>query len=119
MKSSFVFDTKYDGQIALLTDEQAGVLFRAIRAYQAEKELPEMDEITNIVFVIMRQEMDEEKQKKQMLSLVRKEAGSKGGRPSKCLINKNKAPLLNNNSRALKINLFCPFKSVIHSHRIS
>lgn len=92
MKNSFTMHLKYGEQIALLTDAQAGILFRAIIAYYAENDLPKMDEITQIVFVSIRQEIDEEKQKNQMLSLVRKQAGSKGGRPPKSLINKgNKA----------------------------
>ena len=91
-KESFTLHVKYCEQIALLTDAQAGILFRAIIAYYAEKDLPKMDEITQIAFVPIRQNIDEEKQKNQMLSLVRKQAGSKGGRPSKSLINKgNKA----------------------------
>ena len=89
---TFTMHLKYGEQIALLTDAQAGVLFRAMIAYYAEQDLPKMDEITKIAFVPIRQNIDEEKQKKQMLSLVRKQAGSKGGRPSKSLINKgNKA----------------------------
>ena len=92
LKESFTMHVKYGEQIALLTDAQAGVLFRSLIAYQSEKDLPKMDEITKIVFIAIRQEIDSENQKNQMLSLVRKSAGGKGGRPSKSLENKGNKP---------------------------
>ena len=92
MSEGFYIDARYEEQMSLLTDAQAGVLMKALLLYVNEKPIPEMDGMTAIIFTCMRHEIDYEKQKKQMLSLVRKEAGKKGGRPSKSLINKgNKA----------------------------
>ena len=92
MADGFYVDARYEEQMSLLTDAQAGVLMKALLLYVNEKPIPEMDGMTAIIFTCMRHEIDYEKQKKQMLSLVRKEAGKKGGRPPKSLINKgNKA----------------------------
>lgn len=91
-KDSFVIYTRYEEQISLLTDEQAGILLRAMIKYQSGQELPQMDGMTQMAFSFIKAKMDEENQKNQLLSNARKLAGEKGGRPSKSLTNKgNKA----------------------------
>ena len=91
-KDSFVMYTKYEEQISLLTDAQAGVLLRAMLKYQSGQDLPQMDGMTQMAFSFIKAKMDEENQKNQLLSNARKLAGEKGGRPPKSLTNKgNKA----------------------------
>ena len=92
MKDSFIIYTKYEEQISLLSDAQAGVLFRALFCYQTEKTLPQMDSMTNIVFTVIRQQIDFDNQKYLDICEARRVAGSQGGRPSKSLGNKGNKP---------------------------
>lgn len=92
MRDSIVVFTKYEEQINLLSDAQAGILFRAIIRYQSGAELPVMDEVTAMAFSFIRQKIDEENQKRDELSLTNKNNGKLGGRPSKSLINKGDKP---------------------------
>ena len=80
MKDSFIIYTKYEEQISLLSDAQAGVLFRALFCYQTEKTLPQMDSMTNIVFTVIRQQIDFDNQKYLDICEARRIAGSQGGR---------------------------------------
>lgn len=92
MKDSFIIYTKYEEQISLLSDTQAGVLFRALLCYQGDKCLPTMDGLTNMIFTVIRQQIDADNQAYEHICRTRKAAGAKGGRPSKSLTNKgNKA----------------------------
>ena len=68
MRDSIVVFTKYEEQINLLSDAQAGILFRAIIRYQSGAELPVMDEVTAMAFSFIRQKVDEENQKRDELS---------------------------------------------------
>lgn len=90
MKDSFVIYTKYEEQISLLTDTQAGILLRALFCYQSGKELPKMDGIVNMIFTVIRQQIDFDNQKYDEICEARREAGAKGaefgklgGRPPK------------------------------------
>ena len=66
-KDSFVMYTKYEEQISLLTDAQAGVLLRAMLKYQSGQDLPQMDGMTQMAFSFIKAKMDEENQKNQLL----------------------------------------------------
>lgn len=92
MKDSFVIYTKYDEQISLLSDEQAGRLFKALIRYKMGNSLPKMDAVTNMIFSVIRQQIDFENQKYDELRERNKRNGEKGGRPSKSLINKGEEP---------------------------
>lgn len=90
MKDSFVIYTKYEEQIALLTDQQAGVLLRSLLCYQSEKTLPKMDDVVKMIFTVIRQQIDFDNQKYDEICKARSEAGKLGaeygklgGRPSK------------------------------------
>ena len=92
MKDSFIIYTKYEEQISLLSDTQAGILLRALLCYQSEKILPKMDAMTNIVFTVIRQQIDFDNQKYIDICEARRIAGSQGGRPSKSHTNKGNKP---------------------------
>lgn len=90
MKDSFVIYTKYEEQIALLTDQQAGVLLRSLFCYQSKKTLPKMDDVVKMIFTVIRQQIDFDNQKYDEICKAKKAAGEKGaefgklgGRPSK------------------------------------
>lgn len=83
MKNSFVLYDEYFEHIDLMTDEQAGMLLRAIMAYRNGKDLPEMDAAATIAFSFIRQQMDRDSEKYEETCRKRAEAGAMGGRPRK------------------------------------
>lgn len=91
-KDSFIVYTKFGEQVKLLTDTQAGVLFKALIDYQSGEELPKMDGMTNIVFSVIRQQIDFENQKYQEVCEINKANGQRGGRPPKSLTDKGNKP---------------------------
>lgn len=89
-KDSFVMYTKYEEQISLLTDAQAGVLLRAMLKYQSGQELPKMEGMTQMAFAFIKQQMDFDNQKYDAMCDAKREAGKRGaeygklgGRPTK------------------------------------
>lgn len=83
MKESFVLYTNYSEQLELLSYEQRGILFTAIIAFESDKDLPEMDGITEMAFSFISSRMRVDDQKYEETCEKRREAGKKGGRPEK------------------------------------
>ena len=81
MRNSFVLYTQYSLQIELLTMEQRGVLFTAIMNHVQEKPIPQMDAVTQMAFVGIQRQLDEDNEKYQNTVNKRKAAGKLGGRP--------------------------------------
>ncbi len=79
MKNSFVLYTEHLEQVEMLTDEQSGVLLKALMSYAAGKELPQMDAITAVVFSFMRAQIDKNNKKYEEAVNKRREAGRLGG----------------------------------------
>lgn len=77
MRDSFIMYTENAEQISMLTDEQAGTLFKAIMLYQLGEDLPEMDGMVSIVFSVIRQKLDRDSAKYEEVCEKRKEAGRK------------------------------------------
>ena len=92
MKDGFVIYTKYEEQIKMLTDTQAGILLRAMFCYQKGEPLPKMDGLTTMAFTFIRQQNDEDGKRREEICRINKENGMKGGRPRKTLINKGEEP---------------------------
>lgn len=83
MKKSFVLYTDKFEAMKILSMEQRGVLLTAIYSYEIGEELPEMDDMTRMMFLIIRQNLDDTAEKYQAICEKRREAGAKGGRPRK------------------------------------
>jgi hypothetical protein len=86
MKDSFVIYTEYTDQIDELTNEEAGIIFRAIFAYVRGMELPEevsTDRTLRLIFNRIKRKLDEDGKKYAETCEARKAAGSQGGRPRK------------------------------------
>ena len=81
MRDSFVMYTANIDQISLLNMEQRGNLFTAIMLYAADKELPQMDGMTQMAFSFIKAQLDRDNQKYQKMIESRREAGKLGGRP--------------------------------------
>ena len=78
MKKSFILYENYWKQIQLLDFEQCGRLFKAIFAHECGKELPELDAITQMLYSIIADQLDREREKYETVSKKRAEAGRKG-----------------------------------------
>lgn len=82
-KISFVLYTRYEEQINMLNDEQAGQLMKAIFTYQKKGTAEVSDPVVAMLWSVIKQQLDIDNQKYQETCNSRKEAGKKGGRPKK------------------------------------
>lgn len=83
MKGSFILYTKYAKQIQMLNMEQRGTLFTAILNHEREEELPEMDAMTEMAFMFIKVDLDENTEKYDDKCKKNQVNGQKGGRPKK------------------------------------
>lgn len=81
MKNSFVMYTDYIQHLELMSDEQCGIFIRAVMAYAAGNEIPEMDGMVKMAFSFAKAQMDRDSEQYQKKVESRREAGKKGGRP--------------------------------------
>ena len=82
-RDTWVFYTEWTDHFELLNDHQRSALIMAIMYYQQERELPEMDGITQMAFSFIKKTLDRDSEKWQEIVKKRSEAGKKGGRPKK------------------------------------
>ena len=83
MKDSFILFTEYKEQIEMLSDEQAGVLMKAIFCYASDEKLPEMDELTKMAFSFIKAALERADTSYQRKVEANRENGRLGGRPPK------------------------------------
>lgn len=83
MKDSFILFTAYKEHLKLLSDEQVGVLFRAIFAFMSDEDLPEMDGITHMAFSFISADLNRSEEKYKRKAEASRENGRLGGRPKK------------------------------------
>lgn len=89
-KNSFVLYTSYRDQVDLLTNEQAGILFKSILGYAAGVEPEQMDGMTAMAFSFIKAGIDKDTDKYNRTCEARREAGRMGGRPPKSESEENK-----------------------------
>lgn len=80
-KDSFVFYTQWAEQINMLTDKQAGALFKAVCGYVETGKIKKLDAVTNMLFSVIKSQIDKDTAKYEETCQKRKQAGAKGGRP--------------------------------------
>lgn len=78
MRDTALIYTNRKATLDLLTIEQKGVIFDAILCYQTDNALPEMDEVTTIVWSVLKQDLDANNEKWDEVKAARSEAGKKG-----------------------------------------
>ena len=83
MKNSFVIYNDIYEVIKELTDEEAGILFKAILCYQSTGEIIEMPRDLRLLFLTLKSTFDRDNDKYEKTVQKRREAGKKGGE-SKC-----------------------------------
>lgn len=80
MKDSFVLYTKYGKHIKKLSMEQRGVLFTAILSYMEGEEVFGLEPATDMIFGIIKEDIDENNRKWEETKASRAEAGRAGGK---------------------------------------
>lgn len=105
-KSSFVLYDKYDEQIKMLSDQQAGQLLKAIYACRAGQERAVEDPAVAILWSVIRQQMAVDERKYQEVCDKRRSAGQKGGRPTKSAAERKLEPLKEREAPPAKANAF-------------
>lgn len=82
-KRSFVLYYSLAEVVALLNDTQVANLFRAILSTGSSMEMPELDAATQIAFLPVRREIEENTRRWEIARKARIENGKRGGRPPK------------------------------------
>lgn len=84
IKNSFILYIDYFEQISLLSDEQAGMLIKALYHFQVTGEAPEIpDGMVRMAFSFISTDMKRDSKKYEEICERKSEAGKKGGRPRK------------------------------------
>lgn len=83
MKDSFVFYSKYETQFAALGESRGYKLLMAIFEYQKSGEYPGIDEVTDMAFLFIKDDLDKDRAKWEETCQKRSDAGKQGGRPPK------------------------------------
>lgn len=98
MKNSFTIYADYAEQLELLSNNQCGVLFRALMDYANGREVPAMDTLTNMAFLFIKGNIEREEAAEREdteLNSLRSQWGKLGGRPKKVkkgTFSENKVP---------------------------
>ena len=113
-----LYKEKYD-LIVNLNDEQRGKLLLALFEFAFDEQVnTELDAITNMVFIIIKQSIELDRKKYERISEMRKRMGQKGGAPKG---NKNAQKYKNNqqnNQKQPKNNLTQKNNQNNHGYRI-
>ena len=83
MRKSFILHLDSLEVLGMLSDEQAGQMFKAIHYYQVNGQLPEMDNIISIAIHSIINQFKRDAAKYENVCSRNKTNGLKGGRPSK------------------------------------
>lgn len=78
-KNSFILYTEYSKHIELLTNEQAGVLFKNIFSYIESGQTSDMDAVTQMAFSFIKANLDRDIRKYEEIIDKRRKAGAIGG----------------------------------------
>lgn len=89
--NSFVLYKDSENLIKLLSDDQSGKLFKAIFRYVDDGEAPELDEVSTVVFMAIKNYLDRDRDKYEAVCQKRAEYGRKGGE-AKATKSKQKLP---------------------------
>lgn len=89
-KNSFILYHSYSRHFEMLTDDQVGRLIRAIFKYSEEGVEPKLDQVSTMAFNFIKEDIDINKMKYDVIVERNRKNGAKGGRPKKpSRLNKN------------------------------
>lgn len=82
MKNSFLIYYEYEEQLSILSDEQLGILLRAIFKYEKYNEIPKLDGVLQLAFMFIKGNLDRDREKYDKRCETSAINGKLGGRPS-------------------------------------
>lgn len=82
-KRAFVLYLDYRQHLELLSDEECGLLMRAIFEYEEVRSLPDFDGALAMAFSFIRKQLDRDREAYESRCRKNAENGAKGGRPPK------------------------------------
>lgn len=82
-KRAFVLYLDYKQHLELLSDEECGLLLRAIFEYEETHSLPRFDGALAMAFSFIRKQLDRDREAYKSKCRKNAENGAKGGRPPK------------------------------------
>ena len=77
-RDSFIIYTEWGENISVLSDEQAGVLVKALFSLAKDEDIPQMDAVTDMCFRFLKAQIDRDSKRYEEKKSVRSEAGKKG-----------------------------------------
>lgn len=80
-KAGFLLYADWEEQVGLLTDEDAGKLFKALFAYERSRESGDLPPVAAMAFAFMRKELDRNRKAYEDKCEKLRQNGSQGGRP--------------------------------------
>lgn len=83
MKNSFLIYYEYEEQLSILSDEQLGILLRAIFKYEKNNEIPKLDGVLQLAFMFIKGNLDRDREKYDKRCETSANNGKLGGRPPK------------------------------------
>ena len=89
-KTNFILYKDYQSHVDLLSDEQAGKLFKAIFKYVDNRQEVELDGMTTMAFSFIKASLERDLVKYKKRVVASQENGKLGGRPSKPNLNQDK-----------------------------
>ncbi len=102
MRKSFILHLDSLEVLGMLSDEQAGQMFKAIHYYQVNGQLPEVDNIISIAIHSIINQFKRDNEKYDNVCNRNKTNGLKGGRPSKSKTQENPVGLSGLNEKPKK-----------------
>lgn len=82
-KKAFYLYNDYIDHVELMSDEDAGKLFKAILRYENGKEIGELSGVATIAFSFIKNQLDRDADKYEEICRKNRQNGMKGGRPRK------------------------------------
>lgn len=107
--NSFILFSDLQDPVKLLSDEEAGVLFKSIFEYRNGGLKKELTGATKIAFMFIKLQLDRSEEHYQMICERNRANGAKGGRPKSKTSNKSKPTGLSGNPTEPNITLPDPY----------
>ena len=80
-KSGFLLYADWEDQVGLLSDEDAGKLFKALFTYERTREMEELPPVAAMAFAFIRKELDRNRKAYEEKCEKLRQNGAQGGRP--------------------------------------
>lgn len=77
-RDSFIVYTEWGENISILSNEQAGILVKALFSLAKDEEIPQMDAVTEMCFRFLKAQIERDSKRYEEVKNVRSEAGKKG-----------------------------------------